>query len=133
MGVLEGYYRGTFGLEVLEGYYRGTFGLEVLYGWAQGVHEGCQGALAGYSRGTPEVLRGHSWGYETKANSGEYHAIRPVLESRLVHFGHIPRLQVKYSAVCRYISVFKTTKEPFWDKLCLADYIRLVECIICNN
>ncbi len=49
------------------------------------------------------------------------------------NFGHIPRLQVKYSAVCRYISVFKTTKEPFGDKLCLVDYIRLVECNICNK
>jgi hypothetical protein len=31
------------------------------------------------------------------------------------------------------LSVFRTTKEPFWDKLCLADYIRLVERNICNK
>ena len=33
------------------------------------------------------------------------------------------------------LSVFKTSKDPslFWDKLCLADYLWLVENDICNK
>ena len=31
------------------------------------------------------------------------------------------------------LSVFKTPKDPFWDQLCLADYIWVVEQNICNK